>query len=116
MTNTQTLVVSYNQCLAAKGDLCAFASLYLEDLRNGQAKQLDTIQQLTDALPKTEDPTSRFALRGHIARPGQQRLQHSMRAVVWWLLPSNGEFRQASHSLHYYLARQGRVWSYEEVM
>ena len=31
-----------------------------------------------------------------------------MRAVLWWLLPSDGEFRRASHSLQYYLARQGR--------
>ena len=32
----------------------------------------------------------------------------SLRAALWWLLPSDGEFRWASHSLHYYLARQGR--------
>ena len=31
-----------------------------------------------------------------------------MRAALWWLLPSDGEFRGASHSLHYYLAHQGR--------
>ena len=99
VTNTHPLVVSYNQCLGDKGDPCAFATLYLEDLRNGQAEQLDTMQQLTDALPKMEDPTSRFALRGHIARPDQRRLQHSMRAALCWLLPSDGEFRRASHSL-----------------
>ena len=28
--------------------------------------------------------------------------------LFWWLLPSDGECRRASHSLHYYLARQGR--------
>ena len=61
-----------------------------------------------DTLPKTEDPTSRFALRGHVARPDQTRLQHSMRAVLWWMLPSDGEFRRTSHTLQYYLARQGR--------
>ena len=55
-----------------------------------------------------EDPASRFALRGHVTPPGHQRLRHSMRAALWWLLPSEGEFRRASHSLHYYLARQGR--------
>ena len=108
VTNTHPLVVSYNQCLGAKEDPCTFASLYLEDLRNGQAEQLDTMQQLTDALPKTEDPTSRFALSGHNARPDQPRLQHSIRAALWWMLPSDGEFRRASHSLQYYLARQGR--------
>ena len=31
-----------------------------------------------------------------------------MRAALWWLLLSNGEFRRASYDLHYYLARQGR--------
>ena len=31
-----------------------------------------------------------------------------MRAALWWLLPSDGDFRQASSGLHYYLARQGR--------
>ena len=66
------------------------------------------MKQLVDALPKTENPTSRFALRGHVTHPGQQRLRHSMRAAIWWLLPSDGEFRRASHSLQYYLARQGR--------
>ena len=108
VTNSHPLDVLYNQCLGAKGDPCTFASLYLEDLRNGQAEQLDTMQQLTDALPKREDPTSRFALHGHIERPDQPRLQHSMRDTLWWLLPSDAEFRRASHSLQYYLARPGR--------
>ena len=31
-----------------------------------------------------------------------------MRATLWWLLPSDGDFRQASNGLHYHLARQGR--------
>ena len=59
------------------------------------------------ALPKTEDPASRLALRAHITPTGHPRLRHSMRAVLWWLLPSDGEFRRAPHALHYYLARQG---------
>ena len=65
---------------------------------------LSTIEQLVDALPKTMDPASRFALRGHVTPSGHQRLRHSMRAALW----SDGEFCRASHSLHYYLARQGR--------
>ena len=89
VTNTHPLVVSYNQCLGAKENPCVFASLYLEDLRNGQAEQLDTIQQLTDALPKTEDPTPLFSLSGHIACHDQPRLQHSMRFALWWMLPSD---------------------------
>ena len=108
MARTHPLVVSYNQCLGAKEDPLAFASLYLEDLRTGRTEYLSTMQQLLGALPKTEDPTSRFALHAHIVRPGQPRLQHSMRAALWWLLPSDGEFHRTSHSLQYYFARQGR--------
>ena len=108
MARTYPLFVSYNQCLGAKEDPCSFSSLCLEDLRNGRTEYLTTMKQLVDALPKMENPASRFALRGHIAQPGQQRLRHSMRAALWWLLPSDGEFRRASHSLRYYLARQGR--------
>ena len=108
MARTYPITVSYNQCLGAKEDPLSFASLCLEDLRNGQSQYLSTMQHLVDALPKLENPTSRFALRGHIARPGQQRLQHSMRAALWWLLPSSREFRLSSHSLQYYLTHQGR--------
>ena len=108
MARTYPLSVSYNQYLGAKEDPCSFSSLYLEDLRNGCTEYLTTMKQLVDVLPKTENPAYRFALRGHIAQPGQQRLRHSMRAVLWWLLPSDGEFCRASHSLRYYLARQGR--------
>ena len=108
MARTYPLSIAYNQCLGAKKEPLSFASVCLEDLRNGQVEYLSTIEQLVDALPKTVDPASRFALRGHITPPGHQRLRHSMRASLWWLLPSDGEFHQASHSLHYYLARQGR--------
>ena len=66
------------------------------------------MQQLVEALPKTEDPSLRYALRGHIARPGQKRLRRSMRAAIWWLLPSDGIYCRASNSLQYYLTRQGR--------
>ena len=66
------------------------------------------MKQLADAFPKTENAASCFTLRGHIVHRGQQRLRHSMRAALWWLLPPDGEFCRASTSLHYYLARQGR--------
>ena len=108
MARTYPLFVSYKQCLGVKEDPCSFSSLHLEDLQNGRTEYLTTMKQLVDALPKMENPASRFALRGPIAQPGQQRLRHSMRAALWWLLPFNGEFRWASHSLRYYLARQGR--------
>ena len=31
-----------------------------------------------------------------------------MRAAMWWMLPSDREFRRSSHSLQYYLTCQGR--------
>ena len=98
----------YNQCLGNRADQLSFASLRLMDLRNGQSQYLSTVKQLVDALPRTIDPSSRYALRGHIARPGQKRLRHSMRAAIWWLLPSDGIFRRASDSLQHFLTRQGR--------
>ena len=108
MARTYPLFVSYNQCLGAKEDPLSFTSLCLEDLRNGRTEYLSTLKQLMEALPKTDNPASRFILRGHVMRPGQQRLRHSMRAALWWLLPSDGEFCRASHSVQYCLARQGR--------
>ena len=100
--------MAFNQCLGSKEDPYSFSSVHLEDLRNGETEYLVTVQQLTDAIPKTLDPASRFALRGQVTPNGHQRLRHSMRAALWWLLPSDGDFRRASSGLHYYLARQGR--------
>ena len=108
MARTYPLTVPYTECLDSRANPLSFASLRIVDLRNGQSQYLSTIKQLVDVLPKTEDPSSRFALQGHIARPGQKRLRHSMRAVIWWLLPSDGTFRCASNSLQYFLTHQGR--------
>ena len=94
--------------LGAKEDPYSFSRVYLEDLRNGDLEYLATIKQLVGALPKTLDPASRFALRGHVTPSGHERLRHSMRAALWWLLPSDGEFCRAPHALHYHLAHQGR--------
>ena len=109
MARTCPLAIGYNQCLGAKDNPCAFSSVCLENLRNGEQEYLSTIDQLITALPKTEDPASRLALRAHITPAGHPRLRHSMRAALGWFLPSYGEFRRASHDLHYYLARQGLV-------
>ena len=65
------------------------------------------MKQLIEAIPKTLNPNSRSTLRGQVTPSGHQRLRHSMRAALWWLLPSDGDFRRASSGLHYYLARQG---------
>ena len=108
MARTYPLTVPYNQCLGARMDPLSFSSLYLEDLKSGRSQYLSFLKQLADALPKTENPTSCFALRGHVSRPGQQRLRHSMRAAMWWMLPSDREFRRPTHSLQYYLTPQGR--------
>ena len=108
MARTYSLSLEFNQCLGAKEQPYSFSSVYLEDLRNGDMEYLSTIEQLVDGLSKTMDPAYRFALRGHVTSTGHQRLCHSMRAALWWLLLSDGEFRRASHSLHYYLAHQGR--------
>ena len=80
----------------------------MEDLRNGDAEYLSTVRQLIEAIPKTRDPNSRFALRGQVTPSSHQRLRHSMRAALWWLLPSDGDFKRASSGVHYYLACQGR--------
>ena len=108
MARTYPLTVPYNQCLGARMDRLSFSSLYLDDLKNGQSQYLSSMKQLVDALPKTENPSSRFALWGHVARSGQKRLRHSIRVAMWWLLPSDGEFCRSSHSLQYYLTHQGR--------
>ena len=108
MARTYPLSLGFNQCLGAKEEPFAFSSVCIEDLRNGELEYLTTTEQLVDALPKTEDPASCFALRGHVTAPGHQHLRHSMRAALWWLLPSDGEFRGASHSLQYYLAHHGQ--------
>ena len=108
MARTYPLSLEFNQCLGAKEDPYSFSSVYLEDLQNGVLEYLATIKQLIDALPKTLDPASRFALRSHVTPSGHERLRHSTRAALWWLLPSDGEFRRAPHALHYHLARQGR--------
>ena len=108
MARTYPLTISYNDSMGSKENPLSFASLRLVDLHNSHSQYLSTLKQLRDALPKTLDLASRFALRGHIARPGQLRLRHSMRAALWFLLPSDGEFHRSSTSLQHYLARQGR--------
>ena len=40
----------YSQCLGAKEDPYSFSSVYLEDLRNGDAEYLSSVQQLIEAI------------------------------------------------------------------
>ena len=116
MARTYPLTVPYNQCLGARVDLLSFSSLRLEDLRNGQSQYLSTMKQLVDALPKTEDPSLRYALRGHIARPArnacdtrcERRFGGCCRLMAYFVAP----LTPSSTISH---ARDG-VWSYEGVM
>ena len=106
MARIHPLTVGYTEAVGPKANPLSFTSLRLVDLHNGRSQYLKNLQKLADALPKTEDPTTRFALRGNLARPGIHRLRRSMRAAIWFLLPSDGTFIRNSSSLHYYLARQ----------
>ena len=108
MARTYPLSLSYETCLGHQEDPFNFSSLYLQDLHNGQKTYLENIEQLINAIPKSMDPASRFALRAHVTPPGHQRVRYSLRAALWWLLPPEGDFRQAPNGLHYFLARQGR--------
>ena len=104
---TYPFTIGYNESMGSKENLLSFASLQLADLSNGQRQYLSTMKQLVDALPKTLDPASCFAVRGHIACPGQPHLCHSMQVAMWFLLPSDGVFCRSSISLQYYLTCQG---------
>ena len=108
MARTYPLSLSYKTCLGHQEDPFNFSSLYLEDLHNGQKTYLENIEQLINAIPKSMDPASCFALRAHVTPPGHQRVRYSLRAALWWLLPPEGDFRRAPNGLHYFLARQGR--------
>ena len=101
-------LLKYGQCLDPKDGPYSFCSLILEDLHTGRKEYLGDIQQLVDALPRSLDPGSCLSLKAQVTPPGQQCLPRSMRAALWWLLPSDGEFQRAPSGNQYYLARQGR--------
>ena len=108
MARTYPLSLKYGTCLGHLEDPYSFSSIYLEDLYSGQKTYIHHIQQLVDALPKSMDPSSCFSLRDQVTPPGHQRMRFSLRSALWWLLPSDGDFRRVPNGLHYYLARQGR--------
>ena len=99
MARTYLLSLDYNQYLGSKENPYSFSSILLEDLHSGDQEYLVTVQQLIAAVPKTVDPASRFAIRGQVTPTGHQRLCHSMRAALWWLLPSDGEFHRALNGI-----------------
>ena len=108
MARTYPYSLKYRTCLGRLEDPCSFSSIYLEDLYSGQRTYIKHVQQLVNALPKSLDPTSCFSLRAQVTPAGHQRMRDSLRTALWWLLPTDGDFRWASNGLHYYLARQGR--------
>ena len=108
MALTYPLTISYNDSMGSKENPLSFTSLRLVNLHNRHSQYLSTLKQLRDALPRTLDPAFRFTLRSQVARPGQLRLRNSMRAALWFFLPSDREFSHSSTSLQYYLTRQGR--------
>ena len=101
-------LLKYGQCLGHEEGPYSFCSLVLEHLHSGRQEYLGDIRQLVDALPRSLDPGSRLSLKAQVTPPGQQRLPRSMRAALWWLLPSDGEFQRAPSGNQYYLACQGR--------
>ena len=101
-------LLRYEQCLGPREGPHSFCSLVLEDLHTGHKEYLGDIQQLVTALPRSLDPSSRLTLTAQFAPPGQKCLPQAMRASLWWLLPSDGEFQSAPDGHHYYLACQGR--------
>ena len=90
-----------------QGESSLLCQSTVSGLRNGHSQYLSTMGQLTDERPKMLDAASHFALRGHVACPGQSRLRHSLRAAMWFLLPSDGIFCRSSSSLLCYLTHQG---------
>ena len=108
MARTYPYSLSYDTCLGPTEDPFSFSSVYIEDLHSGQRTYVKHVQQLVDLLPRTLDPSSRYTLRAHVTPPGHQRMRDSLRLVLWWFLPRDGDFRRAADGLHYYLARQGR--------
>ena len=116
MALTYPLSLAFNQCLGSKEDPYSFSSIHLEDLHNGETEYLVAVQQLVDAIPKTLDPTSSFALRGQDTPTAHQRLCHSMRAALWWLLPSDGDFRRLPMEFTIIWHARDGVWSCEGVM
>ena len=108
MARTYPYSLSFQTCLGQREDPYSFSSLYIEELSSGQKTYVKHVQQLIDLVPRTADPSSRYALRAQVTPPGHQRIRDSLRTAIWMLLPRDGDFRRAANGLHYYLARQGR--------
>ena len=108
MARTYPYSLSYDTCLGPTEDPFSFSSVYIEELYSGQRTYVKHVQKILDLLPRTLDPSSRYTLQAHVTPPGHQRMRDSLRLVLWWFLPRDGDFRRAADGLHYYLAHQGR--------
>ena len=86
--------IGYIEASGPKANSFSFTSLRLVDLRSGQSQYLSTLKKLADTLTKTEDPTSRFSLRGHVAPPRKVPPSplhegcHMVFAALRWDVPS----------------------------
>ena len=109
MARLRPLNILYHLALGPKQNVLSFASLHLVDLHNRTRRYLTTLKDLRRALPKTTVGGACLTLQGSVTRPGKRCLRKSMRAAIWFLLPSDGEFTLNPVSLQYYLARRGRL-------
>ena len=70
MAKTYPYSLLYHTCLGQLEDPYSFSSLYIEDLYSGQKTYVKHIQQIIDLLPRTIDPSSRYALRAQVTPSG----------------------------------------------
>ena len=92
MARTYPYSLSFQTCLGQREDPYSFSSLYIEELSSGQKTYIKHVQQLIDLVPRTADPSSRYALRAQVTTPGHQRIRDSLRTAIWMLLPRDGDF------------------------
>ena len=89
MARNYPLSLKYGQCLGHEEDPYSFSSPFLEDLHSGCKEYLANIQQLIDALPKSLDPASHFALRAQVTPTGHQRVM--VAPAIRWGIPKSVE-------------------------
>ena len=105
---TPPAVATYHQVIGPKYNALSFASLQLVDLQAKTKRAIITLGDLRRLLPQTKVAGANFVLRGRAVRPSQWGLRRSLRAALWFLLPSDGSFILDPRDGRYYLERRGR--------